>query len=130
MKIRLKLFGTFAMLLVVLAFASPAQADETRRIRFAKGKSSATVEYAVLREEVVYYLVRAGEGQRMTIGITATENNASFRIYSPSGEYLEGAGETDDPTEWSGDLPESGDYRIEVAPTRGNADYRLTVSIN
>jgi hypothetical protein len=129
MKNKLKLFATFAMLAFVLIFASLAQADETRRITFAKGKSSATIDYAVLRDEVIKHPVRAGEGQRMTVRINATEDNAAFTITTPTGEFLAGAGEMDDATEWSGTLPESGDYVIEVGSTRGNADYRLTVSI-
>ena len=129
MKINLKLFGTALLLAVVLISASMTQADETRRIRFARGKSSATHDYAVLRDEVITYLVRAGDGQQMTVDITAVEGNAVFTIQSPSGEFLDGAGEMDDQTLWSGSLPESGDYKIVVASARGNADYRLTVSI-
>ena len=30
---------------------------------------------------------------------------------------------------WSGKIPRSGDYKIEVASDRGNATYRLTVSV-
>lgn len=52
-----------------------------------------------------------------------------FSIQKPSGEFVENAGEMDDQTNWSGKLAETGDYKIEVAPTRGNATYRLTVSI-
>ena len=42
---------------------------------------------------------------------------------------LEGAGELDDATEWSGKLPKSGDYEIIVGGIRGNASYVLTVTL-
>jgi hypothetical protein len=128
-KINLKLFITIILLSVSLIFGGVVQTDQTKRIKFAKGKSSATVSDAVLREEVHYYLIKVNKGQRMTVKVTAVEKNASFSIVKPSGEYLDGAGEMDDRTNWSGTLPESGDYKIEVGPTRGNATYRLTVSV-
>ncbi len=39
------------------------------------------------------------------------------------------AGDEDDAMTWSGTLPSSGDYKIIVGGTRGNATYKLTVSI-
>lgn len=105
------------------------QSDRTKRIKFAKGKSSATVKDSVLRDEIHYYLVKVGKGQKMTVKVTSLEKNASFRILKPSGEYVQGAGEMDEPQNWSGEVSESGDYKIEVAADRGNATYRLTVSV-
>jgi hypothetical protein len=103
--------------------------DITKRIRFAKGKTSATVRNSVLRDEVHYYLVNIRQGQNLSVKVTSLEKNASFRIMKPSGGYVDGAGEMDEPTAWSGTVSESGDYKIEVAPDRGNATYRLTVSV-
>ena len=75
------------------------------------------------------YILGAKAGQRMTVRIAALENNAVFQIEGPRGEYLEGAGEEDDATAVTVSLPDTGDYRIVVGGTRGNASYRLTVSI-
>jgi hypothetical protein len=64
------------------------------------------------------------------VRISSLEDNAVFQIYVPGHEQtLDGAGEGDDATEWSGELPVSGDYRIVVGGTRGNASYRLEVTI-
>lgn len=91
---------------------------------------STVINNAVLREDVDQYLVGANAGQRMKVEITSVEGNASFQISKPRNEgMLPGAGFDDDVTKWSGELPETGDYVIEVAPTRGNATYRLTVEI-
>jgi hypothetical protein len=103
--------------------------DDTKRIKFAKGKSSATVSGAVIRGDRDTYILGARGGQTMTVRITSLENNAVFQIEGPSGEDLERAGETDDATNVRAVLPENGDYRIIVGGTRGNATYKLTVSI-
>lgn len=127
-KINLKLFAILILLSVSLVFGIN-KTDTTKRIKFAKGKSSATVTDAVLRDEVNTYIVKVSKGQRMKVKVTSVEKNASFSIQKPSGEYVSGAGEMDDQTIWSGTVSKSGDYIIEVAPIRGNATYRLTVSI-
>jgi hypothetical protein len=117
------------LLLALLLGALLAQ-DPPRRIRFARGTTSATVEGAVVRGERAVYLVGARAGQRMHVRVTSPENNAVFQLRGPGrAGTLPGAGETDDATAWSGVLPRSGDYRIVVGGTRGNAGYRLRVEI-
>jgi hypothetical protein len=101
----------------------------TKRIKFAKGKNSATISGAVIRGDLDTYLVGARAGQRMTVRVTALEDNAAFSIKGPDGEFLDGAGEMDDATNVVLSLPQNGDYRIVVGGTRGNATYKLTVSI-
>ncbi len=101
----------------------------TKRVRFAKGKSSVTLSNSVIRGERDTYILGAKAGQKMTVRITSVEKNAVFQVRVPVGAYLEGADEMDDATSVSATLPASGDYRIEVGGTRGNASYRLTISI-
>lgn len=101
-----------------------------KRIKFPRGRTSTTVNNAVLREEVDQYLVGARAGQKMKVQITSVESNASFTIYRPgTNGGLSGASWDDDATQWSGQLPDTGDYIIEVSPTRGNATYRLKIEI-
>lgn len=123
-----------AVIAVLALFVIGAYADSpfdgiTRRIKFAKGKSSVTLSNAVIRGELDTYILGARSGQRMTVKVTALESNAAFQIKGPDGEYLSGAGEMDDATNVTVTLPQSGDYRIVVGGTRGNASYKLTVSI-
>lgn len=101
----------------------------TKRVRFARGKSSVTLSNSVIRGDRDTYIIGARAGQRMTVRVTAVENNAAFEIERPNGDHLEGAGERDDATVNTVRLPESGDYRIVVGGTRGNASYKLTISI-
>lgn len=127
---KLKILGTFLLLIFALALTSATLADGiTKRIRFAKGKSSATVSGAVVRGDEDTYILGANVGQTMRVRITSAENNAVFQVMDDDGNYLSGAGEGDDATNWTGKLPWKGDYKIIVGGTRGNATYRLTVSI-
>jgi len=70
------------------------------------------------------YLLRARRGQAMTVNITSVEKNAVFDIQGPNGEFLREEG-----TSWRGVLPATGDYSIIVGGTRGNASYRMQVSV-
>lgn len=101
----------------------------TKRVKFAKGRNSITLSNAVIRGERDTYILGAKAGQRISVRVTALEKNAAFQIEGPDGGYLEGAGEMDDATSFSGTLPATGDYRIVVGGTRGNASYKLTISI-
>jgi hypothetical protein len=121
-----------AALVCVFAFAAGTVfADGVRKkIRFAKGKSSATVSGAVVRGDRDRYFLGARQGQTMTVSITSLEDNAVFQIYlDGEQETLDGAGEGDDATSWTGELPADSNYVIVVGGTRGNASYSLKVSI-
>lgn len=96
----------------------------TRRIKFARGKNSAVVEDAVVRGTRDIYLVGAKRRQKMRVNITSLEDNAVFDIKAPNGRILK-----PEATLWSGVLPATGDYQIIVGGTRGNAAYKIKVSI-
>lgn len=101
-----------------------AQQNRTRRIQFARGTSSAVVEDAVVRGTRDTYLLGARARQRMTVNISSVEQNAVFDVVAPNGRVIK-----QEATSFSGALPVNGDYRIVVGGTRGNATYRLQVSI-
>ncbi len=125
-----RIFIILPLLAVALVAAISTQADGvTKRIKFAKGKHSATVSNSVIRGEVDTYIVGAKAEQMMTVRVTAIENNAAFTVQGPDGEYLQDAGEEDEARQVTNTLPYNGDYKIIVGGTRGNATYRLTVTI-
>jgi hypothetical protein len=118
------------------------KAEEIKRIQFARGASSAQVRGAVVRGERALYSIEAREGQHVSLRIVSSEKNAVVQVYAPgakqeirdsvlhiSGDTLPGAGEGDDAAQWAGTLPGSGVYVLVVGSTRGNATYRLTVTI-
>lgn len=127
---KLRILSTIALLALALSMAIITSADGiTKRVTFKRGKKSATMSGAVIRGDVDTYILKAKAGQMMHTKITALENNAAFTVEGPNGEYLQDAGETDDATNVTNDLPWNGDYKIVVGGTRGNATYKLTVTI-
>lgn len=93
----------------------------SRPIRFARGATSATVQGSA--RGIEEHVLRANEGQRMTMRISSKGKNAAFEVMI--GDYTV----TCRTTEWTGELPSSGWYRIYVLPLDGAADYELYVSI-
>ncbi|MEK6336437.1 MAG: hypothetical protein AABM67_16035 [Acidobacteriota bacterium] len=113
-----------------LACSSVFTQGVNKKVRFAKGTSSTTIRGAVVRGDRDRYIVGAKAGQTMKVRITSLEKNAVFQIFfAGEQESLQGAGEEDDATSWSGELPADNDYVIVVGGTRGNATYTLTISI-
>jgi hypothetical protein len=113
-----------------LAFSLLSAQGVKKKIRFAKGTSSATIKGGVVRGDRDRYYIGARKGQKMTVKITSLEKNAVFQVYfHGEEEALPGADEGDDATNWSGELPIDNEYVIVVGGTRGNASYTLTVSI-
>jgi hypothetical protein len=101
----------------------------TQRVKFARGRTTAVLKGAVVRATKDRYILGAREGQTMIVHISSREKNAVFTILGPDAAALEGTGEEADATDWTGELPLSGDYSIWVSPTRGNATYTLEVTI-
>ncbi len=118
-------FGMLLLATCVLA----VQTGLSKRVRFPRGGTTATLKNSVVRGTVDRYTIGARSGQKMTVRITSLEDNAIFVIYQPDGEILEGTGEGPNEMNWNGALPRSGDYVIEVGGTRGNATYKLKVTV-
>jgi hypothetical protein len=121
---------TAVVFICVFAFSSVSAQGVKKKVRFASGTSSTTIRGAVIRGERDRYYLGAKAGQTMSVKITSTEKNAAFQIYfHGEEESLPGAGDDDDATNWSGQLPIDNEYVIVVGGTRGNATYALTISI-
>jgi hypothetical protein len=119
-----------AIFILTIALGSTLADGVKQKIRFAKGSSTATVSGTVIRGDRDRYYVGARKGQTMAVKISSDESNAVFQVYRPGEEdALPGAGDGDDATDWSGELPADGEYVIVVGGTRGNATYKLKVSI-
>ena len=122
-RVRAIIVFTFALLLAVVQVTA-AQQGMTKRVRFPKGRNSVVLRGAAVRGTQDRYILRAGSGQTMTLRITSTEDNAVFDVMAPGGQSL-----ASEVTDWTGELPATGDYTIVVGGTRGNATYRLAVTI-
>jgi hypothetical protein len=106
-----------------------AQRSRQIPVKFDPGKSSATIKNSVLRGTRDIYLLGASRQQVMTITLTSLENNAVFDLMAPPNSTANRRVMREGVRELTVRLPQSGEYQIVVGPTRGNASYRLVVSV-
>jgi hypothetical protein len=94
-----------------------------RSVRFRPGTSSAVMRNTIRAGQLHWYKVRAREGQEMTV-MLRTKGRTSFTLYTPDSPIED----ADGVLEWRGELPQSGEYLIQVA-TDNTAAYTLEVWI-
>lgn len=115
-----------AMLLLLIAPWAPAQVE--RRVRFARGRTSAVLKGKIVNGEGVVYVLGAGRGQTLIANVSTTSPNHDvvFSIEGPDGAGLM----EDVDTGFTGTLPKTGDYRISVGAIESqNASFTLEVTI-
>lgn len=117
--------------LVLLASLAAAEAQKGRsiisRVNFPRGRTTTVLKGTVRRGLSHDYLLRAKAGQTMTIHLAATAAGMSITILRPDGETW-----IYDTKDWSGELPATGTYRINVLPdttTERPTRYTLEVTI-
>ena len=106
------------LVITALLAAHSIGAQTTRRVRFAKGASSATVSGQVKGYDYIDYIIGAKAGQTMSVRLTGS-SVAEFVIRLPDGQNL--GMDATGVREWSGELPMSGDYSIRVLMSRVHA---------
>jgi len=104
---------------------------EPNRIEFKRGTDSTTISDTVRGSEEAEYVLAAKKGQRLIIKLTSAPAKSS--VFQLLGEDNDTLGlEHDANFEYSGILPKTGDYFINVKrPTeaKGTSRYRLTVTV-
>jgi Ni/Co efflux regulator RcnB len=95
----------------------------TRKVSFARGRTTAVIKDTVRLCTSHEWVLRARGGQTMSVHLAAGKRT-SFTVQSPSGTIEDADGVKD----WSGELPETGDYLIIVG-TDATAAYTLEVTI-
>jgi hypothetical protein len=130
MKISNRVFSVIlAAIILTLAVVVVAQKGTSivKRIRFARGRTTAVEKGSVHRGISHDYLLKASTGQNMTVHLAAS-GGVCFDLYSPGlAEML-----ADCSKDWSGELPRSGDYRINVLPdttTERSIPFTLEVTV-
>jgi LysM repeat protein len=115
----------YELLVEILPISS---APTTERIQFAPGATSATVTGTTLTLAPQRYVLEARVGQSMSLNLSVQSIFTGITLIDPSGRRLIG-GEYNTP-QWTGLLPMSGDYTIEVVNGgQGSVDFSLTVTI-
>jgi len=129
--------GSFLVLLCSTAMAQGGGKAEPNRIEFKRGTNSTTVSGVVRNDEEAEYVLSAKKGQRLKIKITSAPVKSSVCEILRAGDgilrldfTLEG--DYDANFNYSGVLPQTGDYFITVkrpSQARGRSRYRLTVTV-
>ena len=123
--------GCFFLLAATTAMAQHGGKAEPNRIVFKHGTTSTTVNGTVRGDEEAEYVLAARKGQRLIIKLTSVPLKSS--VFQLLGEDNDTLGlEHDANFEYSGVLPKTGDYFINVSrPTqsKGTSRYKLTVTI-
>ncbi len=126
--------GCAAALAIAIA---PALADEVTRVnvQFAPGNSGATYGKEIRGYASVDYLLRASAGQTMRVTLTPSNPSNYFNVYAPGADAAMFIGSTSG-NSFTGRLPSSGEYRVQVYLMRNAArrnetsDYRVHFEID
>lgn len=125
--------GSFLLFLTTatVALAQRGGKAEPNRIEFKLGTNSTTISGVVRGDEEAEYVLSAKKGQRLIIKLTSVPVKSS--VFQLLGEDNDTLGlEYDANFAYSGTLPKTGDYFINVKrPTgaKGTSRYRLTVTV-
>jgi hypothetical protein len=121
-------------LLIAVYSTSAAQHGgkaEPLRIEFKRGTTSTTISDTISGTVQAEYVLAAKKGQRLTIHLTSVPKKSSvFDLKAPNNADL--GLEYDANYDFSGVLPETGDYLIIVArPTTspGKSTYKIVISV-
>ena len=122
----------FALTLMILS-VSAAQAQHGYRVekplKFAAGKSSKTLKGRIANNlEAHEYKFKARAGQMLYIVLSAQNDEMTFVVTNAQDELIDEFTGNDD---WDkmGELPASGEYKINVSANRGKGSYTLYVEI-
>jgi hypothetical protein len=105
-------------------------AGSPERVSFAPGTAAATVGGNIRGSQSRSYLVNARAGQTMTTSTIGTSSFLQVLVFAPNGRNLYTGSRN-----WSGVLPQSGDYRVQVRivpeeqQSGATAEYSLTIGV-
>ncbi len=122
----ISILATLVLMTGPVVFAQKGTSIVTR-IRFARARTTAVERGSVHRGMSHDYLLKAGRGQTMTVHLAA-RGGVCFDLYTP--DLANSLAECS--RDWSGDMPRSGDYRINVLPdttTERSIPYTLEVTV-
>jgi hypothetical protein len=116
-----------AFLMLTIVGVAQKGTSIVKRIRFARGRTTAVEKGSVHRGVSHDYMLKAGAGQTMSVHLAAGVG-VCFDLFSPGlAEML-----SECSRDWSGELPRSGDYRINVLPdttTERSIPFTLEVTV-
>jgi hypothetical protein len=97
-------------------------------IKFATGATSITLPGKTINGFVFTYSVNAKKGQAMTVSLNVPPTTAYLDVFGIATGVL--LSPTAKATTWTGILPETQDFLIEVIPNNGQVvNYSITITI-
>ena len=96
---------------------------ETTQVSFDEGSTGSTIRSSGRQGQMHRYTLNCGSGQTMTV--TPRDGNVMVMIKTPGGGSL-GSASVNSP--WSGRLPATGDYAIEVT-TMADSTYVMSIGV-
>lgn len=122
------LLVALALLIAPTGVVEAQSSIPVARINFAPGAISATRSGVLTMGEMDRYVLKASGGQTMNVSVASANNNALLVIFGKDGTVL--ISDHADASSWSGVLPSTQDYYIDVRAIDGSsANYTLTVTI-
>jgi hypothetical protein len=121
------------LMILIASAAAVAQGGkaEPNRIEFKRGTTSNIINGIVRGDEEAEYVLTAKKGQRLIIRLTSVP--AKSAVFQLLGENNDTLGlEYDANFDYSGVLPKTGDYFINVSrpgQSKGSSRYKLTVTV-
>lgn len=118
-------FSLKILVIVLIVFSLVGDSFAQTRIRFARGKSSATLSGTIAAGAVREYMIDVREGQTMTVRATSGNKQLDFEIVGRSGHEAWGE---------NGyaqiEINQSGDHYITVKNSGSSATrFTLTVAV-
>lgn len=109
---------------------------ENRRVSFASGSNSATIEGSITGYESIDYLLNVREGQSMNISMATQHGSTYFNLLEPGETAVATHIGSTVGNQFEGVAAESGDYRVRVYMMRSaarrdeTAEYRLEMIVD
>ena len=123
------------LLLALLLALSTNVWAKTIRVKFPPGRTTVVLKGRTTGGpsesggmNPISYRLRARKGQTLTLHLTSARKNAIFGVWAPGMDPMD-VGQN--PTDWSGTLPKTGNYEISVWPEdeATNTTFTLEVTI-
>jgi hypothetical protein len=129
----MKRFVIFVFTLILIV--APAVWAKSTRVKFPPGRTTVVLNGRTTGGpsesggmDPVGFILRANKGQTITLHLTSAKKNAVFGLYAPGMDLVAGAQTVSD---WTGELPKTGDYEIIVFPEdeKTNTTFTLEITI-
>lgn len=122
-------------LMLVLCSAARAEEIQSKVVTFSKGHVSATITGKIKGSQTIDYVLRAKAGQNMKVAMKTNNGANYFNVLPPGSNDEANFIGSSGGTEYIGNLPLDGEYRVRVYLMRSaarrneTASYSLTVGI-